>query len=389
MTSFFDRIVGGGRRKGRTVQEVLAEGGVTPEDIETAAERGTLELLAVERLLIPDPGKYTLDEASDDIGFDRERLQHFWRALGFPDPKPGEKVFTDTDVANFRTVKHLLDSGIVEPNQALQMTRVIGSSLSRIATAQVDAIEDQVLKGERGDEHEFAQRAGLVFDLLPSVMDYVWRRHLQADARKRLSREAAAESAGVAVGFADLVGFTALSQQVPDDELARVVDRFEAIAYDTVSSHAGRVVKMIGDEVMFSTTDPREAVEIGLALAETFKEDEALSDVRVGVACGPVLEREGDLYGPVVNLASRIVGIAYPGSVVVSPEVHEQLEEDETLRFKSLRSHTLKDIGKVKLWTVRRAGADEDILEAARRRRESAREWIEEHLPEPAADSAS
>jgi class 3 adenylate cyclase len=87
----------------------------------------------------------------------------------------------------------------------------------------------------------------------------------------------------------------------------------------------------------------------------------------------------------VVNLASRIVGIAYPGSVVVSPEVHDQLEEDETLRFKSLRSHTLKDIGKVKLWTVRRAGADEDILEAARRRRESAREWIEEHLPEPTA----
>ena len=382
MSGLVERLLGGGRRRGRTVQQVLAEGGVPPEDIESAADRGTLELLAVERLLLPDPGRYTLDEASDDIGFDRERLQHFWRALGFPDPKPGEKVFTDTDIENFRTVKHLLDSGVVEPNQALQMTRVIGSSLSRIATAQVDAIEDQVLKGGPDDEDEFAVRAGLVFDLLPSVMDYVWRRHLQADARKRLSREPAEGGAGLAVGFADLVGFTALSQQVPDDELARVVDRFEAIAYDTVFSHAGRVVKMIGDEVMFTTTETREAVEIGLALAETFKEDEALSDVRVGVSCGSVLEREGDLYGPVVNLASRIVGIAYPGSVVVSPEVHEALDEDETLQFKSLRSHTLKDIGKVKLWTVRRAGADEDILEAARRRRESAREWIEEHLPE-------
>ncbi|OWY62970.1 hypothetical protein B7486_55595, partial [cyanobacterium TDX16] len=110
--------------------------------------------------------------------------------------------------------------------------------------------------------------------------------------------------------------------------------------------------------------------------------DEALSDVRVGVACGPVLEREGDLYGPVVNLASRVVGIAYPGSVVVSPDVHDALAEDPTLKFKSLRSHTLKDIGKVRLWTVRRAGADTDTLEAARRRRESAREWIEEHVVE-------
>jgi adenylate cyclase len=384
MSGVFDRLLGAGRRQGRTVQQVLAEGGVPPEDIETAQDRGTLELLAVERLLIPDEKKYSLEQTSTDLGFDREQLQHFWRALGFPDPKPEEKVFTDTDVANFRLVKHLLDSGIVDPGQALQMTRVIGSSLSRIATAQVDAIEDKVLKGDSHDheQHEFAHRAGVIFDLLPQVMDYVWRRHLQADARKRLSREPASERTGVAVGFADLVGFTALSQQVPDDELARLVDRFEAIAYDTVSSHNGRVVKMIGDEVMFTTTDTREAVEIGLALAETFKEDEALSDVRVGVACGPVLEREGDLYGPVVNLASREVGIAYPGSVVVSPEVHESLAEDATLKFKSLRSHTLKDIGKVRLWTVRRAGADTDTLEAARRRRESAREWIEEHVVE-------
>jgi len=380
------------RREPRTVQEVLAEGGVPSEDIEVAEDRGTLELLAVERLLIPDDPQYTVEEAAAQFGFDPDLLQHFWRALGFPDPRPNEKVFTDTDVANFRTVKQLLDSGVVAPGQALQMSRVIGSSLSRIATAQVDAIEQQVLKAdpevdddlvlEEPDERiEFAERASLIFDLLPSVMDYVWRRHLQAEARQRLSREPASERSGVAVGFADLVGFTALSQQVPDDELARVVDRFEAIAYDTVSGVGGRVVKMIGDEVMFALDSTRDAVEIGLALAETFKEDEALSDVRVGIACGPVLEREGDLYGPVVNLASRIVGIAYPGSVVVSRDVHDALQGDESLKFRSLRSHTLKDIGRVKLWAVRRAGQDEHTLEIARRRREAAREWIEVHLP--------
>lgn len=379
--SFFERLMPS-RRAPRTVKEVLAEGGVSPEDIEVAEDRGTLELLAVERLLLPDPGRYTLEEAAEQIGFDPQLLQHFWRALGFPDPRPGELVFTDTDIANFRTVKQLLDSGTVAPSQALQMTRVIGSSLSRIATAQVDAIEQEVLKGGGDDDKtEFAERAGMIFELLPSVMDYVWRRHLQADARQRLSREPAAERQGVAVGFADLVGFTALSQQVHDDELARVVDRFEAIAYDTVAAEGGRVVKMIGDEVMFSVLDVRSAVDIGLILAETFKEDEALSDVRVGIAWGPVLEREGDLYGPVVNLASRIVGIAYPGSVVVSPDVHDALADDDTLRFRSLRSHTLKDIGRTKLWAVRRAGVDQHTLEAARQRRESAREWIEEHLP--------
>jgi adenylate cyclase len=378
--SFFERLFAG-RRGPRTVKEVLAEGGVSPEDIEVAEDRGTLELLAVERLLLPEAGQFTLEEAAEKVGFEPQLLQHFWRALGFPDPRPGERIFTDTDVANFRTVQILLDSGVVSRSQALQMTRVIGNSLSRVATAQVDAIEQEVLRGGEGDETEFAERAGLIFELLPSVMDYVWRRHLQADARQRLSREPASERPGVAVGFADLVGFTALSQQVHDEELARIVDRFEAIAYDTVAAEGGRVVKMIGDEVMFSVADVRGALEIGLTLAETFKEDEALSDVRVGIASGPVLEREGDLYGPVVNLASRIVGIAYPGSVVVSPDVHDLLADDQSLRFRSLRSHTLKDIGRVKLWAVRRAGSDQHTLEAARQRRESAREWIEEHLP--------
>lgn len=381
--NLFDRLRG---RRGRTVQQVLAEGGVPADDIERAEDRGTLELLAVERLLLPDPGKYTLEDAAERIGFEPGLLQHFWRALGFPDPRPGELVFTDTDVANFRTVKQLFDAGVVQPAQALQMTRVIGSSLSRIATAQVDAIESQVrLGGDAGDGSEvddlaFAERAGLVFELLPSVMDYVWRRHLQAESRQRLSREPAAERQGQAVGFADLVGFTALSQQVPDEELARVVDRFESLAYDAVTSLGGRVVKMIGDEVMFTVDDARRAVEIGLQLAETFQEDEALSDVRVGVSFGQVLEREGDLYGPVVNLASRIVGIAYPGSVVVSKEVHDALDDDPSLRFKSLRSHTLKHIGKVKLFAARREDWDDRTLEAARQRRESAREWIEEHV---------
>ena len=125
-----------------------------------------------------------------------------------------------------------------------------------------------------------------------------------------------------AVGFADLVGFTALSQQVDEHVLAAVVDRFESIAYDTVVKLGGRVVKMIGDEVMFVVDDVRPAVEIALTLAEAYSRDEELSEVRVGLACGPTLEREADYYGPTVNLASRIVNIAFPGSVVTSDDVH-------------------------------------------------------------------
>ena len=92
-----------------------------------------------------------------------------------------------------------------------------------------------------------------------------------------------------------------------------MVGRFETIAYDVVSSHGGRVVKMIGDEVMFLHDEPRAGAALALDLAERYRDDDDLSDVRVGLACGRVLERDGDVYGPVVNLANRIVSVALPG----------------------------------------------------------------------------
>jgi adenylate cyclase len=181
----------------------------------------------------------------------------------------------------------------------------------------------------------------------------------------------------LAVGFADLVGFTALSQQLDDTELAVVVDRFESTAYDLVGSHGGRVVKTIGDEVMFEVADPGTAVTLGLDLAEAYREATELSEVRVGIAYGPVLAREGDLFGPTVNLANRIVGIAYPGSVVVSAEVRDALTDDERFSFRSFRPRYLKHIGRVQLHAVRHAGdTDETFAERARRRRVAVREAV-------------
>jgi adenylate cyclase len=238
-----------------------------------------------------------------------------------------------------------------------------------VASAQIDAIatteEDEGLAGA-----DFAESAATLMPALPQIMDFVWRRHLQVAARRRILREG--DPAHVrdreVVGFADLVGFTALSQQISSQELAQIVSRFEAIAYDTVGSLDGRVVKMIGDEVMFVVDDDRRAIEIGLTLAELYEADPSLSVVRVGLAAGPVLEREADIYGPVVNLAARIVGIAFPGSVVVDDTIHTVLADDPTLVWRSLRTRRLKDIGRVPLWTVRRAGA-EDVPEPRERPR--------------------
>ena len=128
---------------------------------------------------------------------------------------------------------------------------------------------------------------------------------------------------------------------------------------------------MIGDEVMFTVDAPVAAAEIGLALAEGTRGADELSDVRVGMAYGPLLEREGDLYGSVVNLASRITAIAFPGSIVVGPSLRDELADHDAYRLRSMRPRSLKDIGRVPLWVLRRAAPAESRF--AERRRAAAR----------------
>jgi adenylate cyclase len=377
----------------------LVEGlGVGRDEIDRAEADGTLGLLAMANLVFPDEPRYTQTEM---IGRTKlgEQARAFWRALGFADPPPEEAYFTDDDLEMLHALEELLETGVVDPEVALQMTRVVGSSMARVASAMIDAVEERVDAtetddGGTGDDTALA-RAGTVLPMFPKVLEYTWRRHLQAAARRRLVLDASAQAngaAGVSVGFADLVGFTALSQQLNEHELADVVGRFEALAYDVVAQLGGRVVKMIGDEVMFTVADPASAVEIALSLAEAYHDDESLSDVRVGVAHGPVLEKEGDLYGPTVNLASRIVGIAFAASVVVSDDVHTALADDDRLVWKSLRTRQLKDIGRVRLWVVRRADdpfTREAVRDRARRRRATIRDRLADLLPSGDDDDRS
>jgi adenylate cyclase len=367
----------------QTVRELLEALGVDRGVVDKAGADGTLGLLAVEHMILADQDlTYTYGEVAELTGMGPEALK-FWRALGFPDPGPDDRLFSDFDVEMLQLVDQFQKLGLIQHDEALQMTRVIGSSMARIASAQIDAIEARVDEPTFQDGTEpGVLRARFLVPAMPRILEYAWKRHLQVAARRRMVREAGAVGTNVqAVGFADLVGFTALSQQLSDHELATIVERFEATAYDIVGGLAGRVIKMIGDEVMFAVDDPARALEIALSLAEAYHDDESLSDVRVGLAWGNVLEREGDLYGPTVNLASRIVSIAYAASVVVSSDIHDALTDDVDLQWKSLRTRQLKDIGRVQLWAVRRASDDfekEGVRQRARRRRAAARDKVAE-----------
>lgn len=369
--------------------------GVPDDDIRQARAEGTLVLLALDRLALGQELRYDLAAASQRTGLPDDELRHIWRSLGFPDPHPGEIVFSDVDLANLTAVAGMMHDGVVSPEVTYGLTRVVGSSMARIASALVDAVTSNldevtasITDADAATFDPVAGEAGELLPIFPAILEQVWRRHLQVAARRRLLR-GDVETPALVVGFADLVGFTALAQQVSDEELAEVVDQFEHLAYDVVVAGGGRVVKMIGDEVMFLVDDPAGAAEIALGLADASREAAELSDVRVGLAMGPVVEREGDAFGMTVNLASRATAIAYPGTVVVSAELREALDGHDEFFLKAMRPRNLKNIGRVSLSVLMHAGdAPSTIREVIDERRRQMREVVRERLVARATNAA-
>jgi adenylate cyclase len=368
--------------------DLLRAEGVEEAEIAEADRNHHLSLLVMERLARPERSVYDLDEMAVATGLTPELISRMWRSLGLTVPRAGDRAFNEADVDLLGTVGRLLQSEVIDHDLTLQMSRVIGSSASRVANALVDAVEagdepaaaddesaQAAVAGRQARSEEFAALAPLLVPTLMDIMGLVWRRHLQAAARARVVREqAGAHPAHLVVGFADLVGFTALSQQIGPHELADVVERFETLAYDTIGNLGGRVVKMIGDEVMFAVPHERAAAEIALSLAEGYAAHDDLPDVRVGLASGPVLQREADVFGPVVNMASRLVTLAFPATVLCANEVREALEGDVDFACRPIGTRKVKDIGKVPLHVLRRA---EVAMEPRSKNEQAEDRWAE------------
>ena len=301
----------------------------------------------------------TANDVARQSGIERDELRRLWQALGFPPVTDDERHFTRTDVAVLTAVRMLIEEQHSDPSDVLQLTRVIGQAIARVADAQVTVIAERLARRNDAARSappapaELVARVHALAPRLEQFLGYVWRRHLVA-ALLQLSVTPSAADRALTVGFADIVGFTAMTQSLDSRELATTVDRFEAVAYEQIVERGGRLVKMIGDEVMFSVEDGRRGAEIALALVATHARDPRVPEVRVGVATGPTLAWEGDLFGPTVNLASRLVNVARPGTVIVSEELGGQLRGDAAFDLRHLRAVSLKGIGRVRSWVLRR-----------------------------------
>ena len=350
----------------QTVREVLEAAGLSPEEVDAAEADGIDELLAIDQVVLPEALEYDIDELAETSGLQVEDIRGYWRALGFADPAPGERVFSEFDVEILQSVSEIQD-GLTDPILSLQMTRVLGLSMARFAAAVVEAGEarstgrhEAIIDGDAEVVAEYeasslAVQSGNLLPFLTEVMEYAFRRHLRAAARRRITLANLPAGDGLTVGFADMVRFTKLSQQLDDHALARLVTQFDELTNEIVATNGGRIVKMIGDEAMFTAEAPDQAAHIALELAKVFGDRDDLPGVRVGLASGPVLARDGDVYGPVVNLASRLVEASKTDSVVVSQATRDQLVGDPTFKLRSLGSRHLRHIGTVRLYRLRTA----------------------------------
>lgn len=359
-----DGTEGRAREGRRELLEELSEAGVPLTELRRAVAEDRLALLPVERVLSGGGGRYTHEEVAERAGVEVEFLVEQWRAMGMPEPEPGERVFTDRDIEAAKRVRTLRELDIPD-EEMLQISRVIGINLSQIAAAS-RGLGARVFSAPGDTELEVGKRfAAVVEGLSPAltpIMEYILQLHMREQIRHdafgdREISEGIDSGVEVAIAFADLVGYTKLGERLDPAELGEMTDRLGELAGD-VARGPVRLVKLIGDAVMLSSNNPSGLLSAALDLVTAAeREGEGFPLLRAGVAVGRAVARAGDFYGRPVNLASRITGVARPGSVLCDEGTREAVGDD-AYSWSFAGTRRLKGIkGEVKLHRARPVAA--------------------------------
>ncbi|MBT2386941.1 adenylate/guanylate cyclase domain-containing protein [Streptomyces sp. ISL-11] len=292
-------------------------------------EGGDPIALRLEALILGAERRYTPFQAARAAGVSMDLASRFWRAMGFADIGQA-RALTEADVLALRRLAGLVEAGLLSEPMAVQVARSTGQTTARLADWQIDSFLEGLTEPQEPGMTRTEITYPLVELLLPELEEfliYVWRRQLAAATGRVVQTGDDAEMVDrrLAVGFADLVGFTRLTRRLEEEELGELVEAFETTAADLVAAHGGRLIKTLGDEVLYSADDAGTAAEIGLRLIETMTHDETMPELRVGIAFGTVTTRMGDVFGTTVNLASRLTSIAPKDAVLVDGAFAEEL----------------------------------------------------------------
>lgn len=282
-----------------------------------------------QALLGGAPG-LTLSALAREAGVSEVFARGFWRSMGFPDAAVDTAPFTAQDVEALKAVAGLLDEGVLDERTASSLLRALGHTSDRLALWETEAfVEDAV---RRFDLDDTSARM-VVLDRLPGVLDrlqelltYGWRRQMAAlahrthdDVALRHLEEEVLDRLPLirAIGFADMVSYTQRTATLGPHELATLVQSFEDTARDVVTGAGARVVKMIGDAVLYVADDLPTAARVALDLTDAVRALPSGLSLSSSLVWGRVLSRSGDVFGPTVNLASRLADVAAPGTVLM------------------------------------------------------------------------
>lgn len=310
----------------------------------------------LDRALLGAPREYDRDGVAGLVGVPIERASALWAALGFAQVPPGEVAFTALDVAALRTAVQLGDGDLIPPETLLVLARAMGQGLARLAEAQVEVFRG-LAAGLSADEVQQAA-VGAAAEVLPrleSLVVHVWRRHFAAAMERSLVALRSAGHPVLAVGFIDLVGYTQTSRTSAAADLRDLLERFESRTSLRVTQHGGRVVKTLGDGVLYVADSIAAAAEVALGTLAEHEQDESLPQVRAGLALGPVLSRLGDVFGEPVNLAGRLTEQARPGTVLVDLVAAAALAELDGYQLLPLAHRSVRGYRALRPHVLRRA----------------------------------
>jgi adenylate cyclase len=283
-------------------------------------------MLPVEQVL-GGQGKYSANDIAAETGLPIEALERQWQAIGLAVAERDARVYDDAALDGARQLKLFFDAGLSEQG-ITEIARIIGEGMRRVADASMEIVGDALARAgdtERDAGLRYAAAAEQLIPVIGSELQYVYRLHLRelvrntVISRAELATGVAEGSREVAVCFADLVGFTRLGEEIPPEDLSRVAGQLTELAGDLARPPV-RLVKTIGDAAMLVSAEAEAVVKTGIELVERADDIPDLPRLRAGVAHGVALERAGDWYGAPVNTASRVTGVARPGSVLCTSD---------------------------------------------------------------------
>ena len=265
-----------------------------PTQPDQPADRPTAEDL--ELAILGEDPVFSAQDVAAETGVTLDEARRLWRALGFPD-RGAEIAFTASDAEAVSILVRQVESGLIDFDLAVTLTRAVGQTMAKLADWEVATLVHRVQEIEAG-EHATGSRATAGLRLIEHMSEpferllvYVWRRHLAAAVARVESLggdlgsdDADLRTVRMTVGFADIVGFTELSNELTQTRIGDLVETFESRCADVVAGQRGRIIKTLGDAVLFVNDDPIRAYDTAEGIITVVGRDARMPDVRVGLA---------------------------------------------------------------------------------------------------------